>query len=215
MLSRQRSTAGNSSYPKGGVSCSKDNFVVSGALVFQIKFCGKSPALRVAANRCNTFMKNLLSIITLLTSISCIGQIHITGKIVNQEGLPFKRGIIYQYNFDCFFGETYPNKNGEFEIQLKEPCEEFSFRIYFDGFYEMRIWKIKATNDIYLGTIPMYEKTYVDSLLTLKRENEHFNLYPPKIILEEVKFKQKIIGDMFKKVDDTYILDYLWISMQE
>jgi hypothetical protein len=41
----------NSSYPKGGVSCSKDSFVVNQTLVFQIKFCGKSPALRVAANR--------------------------------------------------------------------------------------------------------------------------------------------------------------------
>ncbi len=41
----------NSTYPKGGVSCSKDSFVGNQTLVFQIKFCGKSPALRVAANR--------------------------------------------------------------------------------------------------------------------------------------------------------------------
>jgi hypothetical protein len=41
----------NSTYPKGGVSCSNDSFVVNQTLVFQIKFCGKSPALRVAANR--------------------------------------------------------------------------------------------------------------------------------------------------------------------
>ena len=41
----------NSTYPKGGVSCSKDSFVVNQTLVFQIKFCDKSPALRVAANR--------------------------------------------------------------------------------------------------------------------------------------------------------------------
>jgi hypothetical protein len=43
--------AHNSTYPKGGVSCSKDSFVVNQTLVFQIKFCGKSPALRVAAKR--------------------------------------------------------------------------------------------------------------------------------------------------------------------
>ena len=42
----------NSTYPKGGFSCSKDSFVVNQTLVFQIKFCGKSPALRVAAKRC-------------------------------------------------------------------------------------------------------------------------------------------------------------------
>ena len=48
---RQGSTGGNSTYPKGVVSCSKDSFVVNGTLVFQIKFCGKSPALRVAAKR--------------------------------------------------------------------------------------------------------------------------------------------------------------------
>jgi hypothetical protein len=41
----------NSTYPKGGVSCSKDSFVVNQTFVFQILFCGKSPALRVAAKR--------------------------------------------------------------------------------------------------------------------------------------------------------------------
>jgi len=46
-----RKTPYNSTYPKGGVLCSKDSLVVYGSLVFQIKFCGKSPALRVAAKR--------------------------------------------------------------------------------------------------------------------------------------------------------------------
>jgi len=41
----------NSTYPKGGVSYSKDSLVVNQTLVFQTKFCGKSPALRVAAKR--------------------------------------------------------------------------------------------------------------------------------------------------------------------
>jgi hypothetical protein len=41
----------NSTYPKGGVLSSKDSLVVNRSLVFQIKFCGKSPALRVAAKR--------------------------------------------------------------------------------------------------------------------------------------------------------------------
>jgi hypothetical protein len=45
------STGANSTYPKGGVSCSKDSFVVNQTLVFQIMFCYKSPALRVAAKR--------------------------------------------------------------------------------------------------------------------------------------------------------------------
>ncbi|MCE9540687.1 MAG: hypothetical protein K8R85_15920 [Bacteroidetes bacterium] len=47
----ERKTTANNTYPKGGVSCSKDNFGVNGSLVFQIKFCGKKPALRVAAKR--------------------------------------------------------------------------------------------------------------------------------------------------------------------
>jgi hypothetical protein len=54
----RRKTAHNSTYPKGGVSCSKDSFVVNQTLVFQIKFCGKSPALRVAAKRCTPFYEN-------------------------------------------------------------------------------------------------------------------------------------------------------------
>jgi hypothetical protein len=41
----------DSTYPKGGVSCSKDSFVLNQTFVFQIKFCGKRPALRLAANR--------------------------------------------------------------------------------------------------------------------------------------------------------------------
>jgi len=44
-------TAYNSTYPKGGISYSNDRFVVNGGLGFQIKFSGKSPALRVAAKR--------------------------------------------------------------------------------------------------------------------------------------------------------------------
>ncbi len=48
---REKQRRHNSTYPKGGVSCFKDSFVVNQTLVFQIKFCGKSPALRVAANR--------------------------------------------------------------------------------------------------------------------------------------------------------------------
>jgi hypothetical protein len=46
-----KTLAANSTYPKGWVSCYKDSFVANGSLVFQIKFCGKSPALRVAAKR--------------------------------------------------------------------------------------------------------------------------------------------------------------------
>ena len=51
ILTTENRAAGNSTYPKGGVSCSKDSFVVNQTLVFQIKFCGESPALRVAAKR--------------------------------------------------------------------------------------------------------------------------------------------------------------------
>ena len=53
-LTTERKTPYNSSYPKGGVSYSIDNFVGNQALVFQIKFCGKSPPLRVAAKRYNS-----------------------------------------------------------------------------------------------------------------------------------------------------------------
>ena len=45
---------GYSTFLKGGVSCSKDSVVINQTLVFQIKFCGKSPALRVAAKRCKS-----------------------------------------------------------------------------------------------------------------------------------------------------------------
>ena len=47
----ENSAAHNSTYPKGGVSCSKDTFVQAESSVLRMKFSGKSPALRVAANR--------------------------------------------------------------------------------------------------------------------------------------------------------------------
>jgi len=47
----KRKTTANSTYPKGGVSRSKDSFVGNQTLVFQIKFCAKSPAFRLAAKR--------------------------------------------------------------------------------------------------------------------------------------------------------------------
>lgn len=47
----ERIVAHNSTYPKGGVSYFKGNFVVNEILVFQIKFRGNMPALRVAAER--------------------------------------------------------------------------------------------------------------------------------------------------------------------
>ena len=50
-VSGRNVAAANSTFAIGGVSCSKDGFVVNQTLVFQIKFCGKSPALRVAAKR--------------------------------------------------------------------------------------------------------------------------------------------------------------------
>jgi len=48
----EKAHTANSTYPKGGVSCSADTFVQAKSSVFQIKFCGKNPALRVAAKRC-------------------------------------------------------------------------------------------------------------------------------------------------------------------
>jgi hypothetical protein len=50
---KDRTPAPNSTYPKGGVSCSKNSFVVNHppAGGFQIKFCAESPALQLAAKR--------------------------------------------------------------------------------------------------------------------------------------------------------------------
>jgi len=55
-LKKEARTA-NSTYKKLAVQCSKDSFVVNRTFVFQIKFCDKSPALRVAAKRYLLFYK--------------------------------------------------------------------------------------------------------------------------------------------------------------
>ena len=51
MTQMERKTGANSTYPKGGVSCFADSFVVAESSVLRIKFSGKNPALRVAAKR--------------------------------------------------------------------------------------------------------------------------------------------------------------------
>lgn len=50
-LNMNRITVHNSTYPKGGVSCSADSFVVAESLFLRMKFSGKNPALRVTAKR--------------------------------------------------------------------------------------------------------------------------------------------------------------------
>jgi len=50
-ITDERKTGHNSTYPKGGVSCSADTFVQAESSVLRMKFCGKNPALRVAAKR--------------------------------------------------------------------------------------------------------------------------------------------------------------------
>lgn len=51
MAQEMRSTATNSTYPKGGISCSADSFVGAESSVLRMKFSAINPALRVAANR--------------------------------------------------------------------------------------------------------------------------------------------------------------------
>ena len=51
LVNDKKKTPHNNTYPKGGVSCSNDSFVVNQTLVFQIKFCAKNPPLRQAAKR--------------------------------------------------------------------------------------------------------------------------------------------------------------------
>jgi len=48
---KTRVTAHNSTYPKGGASCSADTFVQAESSVLRMKFSGKNPALRQAAKR--------------------------------------------------------------------------------------------------------------------------------------------------------------------
>lgn len=71
-LTQEKQRTANSSYPKGGVSCSKDSLVVNGSLVFQIKFCGEIPALRLAAKRCASFYQEILLKIKFIDSKSFI-----------------------------------------------------------------------------------------------------------------------------------------------
>jgi hypothetical protein len=50
-MTKERKTPYNSTYPKGGVSCFADSFVIAESSVLRMKFSAKNPALRVAAKR--------------------------------------------------------------------------------------------------------------------------------------------------------------------
>jgi len=50
-MTREEERTANSTYPKGGVLCSANTFVQAESSVLRMKFCGKDPALRVAAKR--------------------------------------------------------------------------------------------------------------------------------------------------------------------
>jgi hypothetical protein len=47
----EKTPAGNSTYPKGGVSCSADSFVVAESSVLRTGICGEKPAHRKSAKR--------------------------------------------------------------------------------------------------------------------------------------------------------------------
>jgi len=51
LLWKNSRAAANSACPKCGVWCSKDSFAGNQTFVFQINFCDKNSAIRVAANR--------------------------------------------------------------------------------------------------------------------------------------------------------------------
>ena len=51
IATEKEARTGNSTYPKGGVLCSADSFVVAENSVLRMKFSGENPALRVAAKR--------------------------------------------------------------------------------------------------------------------------------------------------------------------
>lgn len=46
----RRKTAYNTTYRKGGVSCSKDSFVVNESLGFQMKFCDEHNSNKLRLN---------------------------------------------------------------------------------------------------------------------------------------------------------------------
>lgn len=56
---KTRSAWHNSTYTKGGVSCSTENFVVNKTSVLRIYICDKNPYHRLARNRYNQFYETI------------------------------------------------------------------------------------------------------------------------------------------------------------
>ena len=106
----ERMPAHNSTHPNGGVSFSKDSFVVNESLVFQIKFCGKRLALRVASNVIGNFMKTLLTILLFIglfnsSYASCASDDRTLTEMLFQD----KAGTIFTCKVLTFSIPTYPD----------------------------------------------------------------------------------------------------------
>ena len=128
-----KGSAYNSSYPKGGVSCSKDSFVVNQTLVFQIKFCGKSPALRVAAERYVIFFPKITQMMNYIYSFSFL--ILLISCSTTKSAL--NRANNFQNNFKS---KVYLNNNLENPIKLDS--------VYLDRKNISEIKYSKQTNSI-------------------------------------------------------------------
>jgi len=90
----KRSTTANSTYPKGGVSCSADTFVKAESSVLRMKFSGKSPALRVAANRCmQVYGHNLLKAECLINILILSRAYLIDRQMGRKNGFGHIKGI--------------------------------------------------------------------------------------------------------------------------
>ncbi len=103
-----RKTTSKSAYLECGVSCSKDNYVDNKTLVFhpgisRDKFCGESPAFRVASERYLLFMtEHLFILLSLCLLISCKTEnIKVPISVTSTQKFEFKNtDSIMPYDHD-------------------------------------------------------------------------------------------------------------------
>ena len=101
----------NSTFAIGGVSCFKDSFVANNTFVFQIKFCGKSLALRLAANHLRQFKNKSLKtepmkkiLILLIATITCNSYSQISS--FDEKTNAFITEFLQQKNYSDDFGSS-------------------------------------------------------------------------------------------------------------
>ena len=198
-MTKNRRATTNSSYPKGGVSCSKDSFVVVESFVFRINICGLNCHLRQAAKR--TMNCKIITIVL----FSLIFSSNLLGKEV--EGFWFVDYIDYEYitrskHIQDSIANLFEKEDEKIrKIIDAKPIRPFN-KDYFDKLNDFFALEIRENNSAHL--IPLHSSLVVlkwENLVTKYRfYNDDVEFFISIVDSNKILISSGLKGDNFKTI---------------